>query len=64
MSKKIEDIFMKTSRCKSFKKNKKKTYNETIDYQAKRHQKINFKKYLNNVFEEELEDEIDDLNIK
>lgn len=63
MSKDFEDMFIKTSRSKPFRKGKKKSYNESIDYQTNRHQKINFRKYLDELNEIELEEDIDDLNL-
>lgn len=51
-----EEFGFKSSRMASSKKKskcgnnkKKKSYNEAIDHQAIRHQKINFKKYLEDV---------------
>lgn len=63
MAKDFEDSFIKTSRSKPFRKGKKKTYNESTDHQVNRHQKINFRKYLDEVYEEELEEEFEDLDI-
>lgn len=63
MTKDFEDSFIKTSRSKPFRKGKKKTYNESVDHQAKRHQKINFKKYLDEVNEQEIEDEYENFDV-
>ena len=63
MSKDFEDSFIKSSRSKPFKKSKKKSYNESIDHDQNRHQKINFKKYLDDLYEEELEEDLSDLDI-
>lgn len=65
MSKDFEDSFIKSSRSKPFRKGKKKSYNESIDHQTHRHQKINFKKYLDELREEELtnfEEEYDNID--
>lgn len=60
MTKDLEDSFIiKSSRSKPFRKGKKKSFNESVDHQEKRHQKINFKKYLDEIREEEL-DYLDD----
>ena len=59
MEKDFEDSFIKSSRSKPFRKGKKKSFNESIDHQAKRQQKISLKKYLEDLHEEEL-DYLDD----
>lgn len=56
MTRDLEDSFIiKSSRSKPFRKGKKKSFNESIDHQEKRHQKINLKKYLDEIKEEELD---------
>lgn len=58
MAKKDSDeLFVKSSRVNSKKKGKKKkSYNESYDHQVLRHQKINFRKYLEEINDEELMD--------
>lgn len=57
-----EDLYIKNSRVEkhSKKKGKKRGYAEYDDHQAKRQQKINFKRYLNQLKTDELEDDFDD----
>ena len=59
MSKETDIDYVKESRQKGGKSRKKKTYNESFDYQTQRHQKISFKKYIEEL-EEDLEDDEED----
>lgn len=59
-----EDLYIKNSRVEkhSKKKGKKRGPAEYDDHQAKRHQKINFKRYLNQLKSDQLEDDFDDFD--